>query len=125
MISLGHRRRGFRLSLTPMIDVVFLLLVFFMLAARFGTDDAIDISTATSGGAYDGAPRLVTIAPEAIRLNGTSVPLEALAGDLSPLMQTSDDVVALRPVGGVPLQGLVDVMTTLREAGIANLVVVE
>ncbi|NSY41645.1 biopolymer transporter ExbD, partial [Leisingera sp. ANG59] len=31
-------------SLTPMIDVVFLLLVFFMLASRFGMDTVLQLA---------------------------------------------------------------------------------
>ncbi|MES9848528.1 MAG: biopolymer transporter ExbD, partial [Candidatus Thiodiazotropha sp.] len=37
------RRSGQVLNLTPLIDVVFLLLVFFMLTAHFIEDEAIDI----------------------------------------------------------------------------------
>ena len=36
MFHFAPARRSRKPSLTPMIDVVFLLLVFFMLAARFG-----------------------------------------------------------------------------------------
>ena len=36
-------------SLTPMIDVVFLLLVFFMLASRFGVDMEIPLNLAGQG----------------------------------------------------------------------------
>ena len=32
-------------NLTPLIDVVFLLLVFFMLAAQFGRETALDLAT--------------------------------------------------------------------------------
>ena len=38
MLQFGPPRPRRKPSLTPMIDVVFLLLVFFMLAARFGQD---------------------------------------------------------------------------------------
>ena len=39
-----HRRSGVVLNLTPLIDIVFLLLVFFMLTAHFIEDQAIDIT---------------------------------------------------------------------------------
>ena len=44
MIQLNTVIRRRRPSLTPMIDVVFLLLIFFMLVARFGVDKVIDIN---------------------------------------------------------------------------------
>ena len=48
MLDLPAQGRRRRIGLTPMIDVVFLLLVFFMLAARFGGTDAIPL-TLTGG----------------------------------------------------------------------------
>lgn len=47
-----------------MIDVVFLLLVFFMLAARFGMDTTLSLATVPTGvSTYNGAPRLIEVAP--------------------------------------------------------------
>ena len=66
----ARRRRG--LNLTPMIDVVFLLLVFFMLVSRFGQLDGVPLALA--GGAapgWSGAPRLVDVRPDGLSLNGT------------------------------------------------------
>ena len=57
-------------SLTPMIDVVFLLLVFFMLASRFGSDALVPLSLGGSGDTYSGPPRLIDVLPEGQRLNG-------------------------------------------------------
>jgi len=60
MIDLGLTARPKRKpSLTPMIDVVFLLLVFFMLASRFGVDTVVPFPLAGGGGSYAGPPRLV------------------------------------------------------------------
>jgi len=44
MASERHRRSNVVLNLTPLIDIVFLLLVFFMLTAHFIEDEAIDIT---------------------------------------------------------------------------------
>ena len=56
--DLGPRRRPRRMSLTPMIDVVFLLLIFFMLASRFGMDAVLPIAGGSEGAGSDwqGAP---------------------------------------------------------------------
>lgn len=45
-----------RPSLTPMIDVVFLLLVFFMLASRFGMDQVVEMPIASGGGTLPARP---------------------------------------------------------------------
>lgn len=112
-------------SLTPMIDVVFLLLVFFMLAARFGHDMALPLSTAGIGSTYSGPPRLVEIDRGAVLLNGVPLPLESLAASLDPLMETPEDTVILRPRGAADLQDLVQVLDHLRAAGLTQVVIVE
>ncbi len=122
-LDLGPERRPRRPSLTPMIDVVFLLLVFFMLAARFGVEGAVAVAAGGAGaGGWDGPPRIVDIAPDALRLNGAPVAAEALAGRLRPLMPAPDAPVILRPREGASLERALAVAERLRAAGIADLV---
>ncbi|PKQ11654.1 MAG: biopolymer transporter ExbD [Alphaproteobacteria bacterium HGW-Alphaproteobacteria-1] len=125
MISFGPPRVPRRPSLTPMIDVVFLLLVFFMLAARFGHDLSLPMLTGGTPSAYDGPPRLVAITGDGVALNGRALPLGALADALGPLMETPEDIVVLRPAEGVPLARLIEVSDTLAAAGLGRLMVVE
>jgi biopolymer transport protein ExbD len=117
------RRR--RPSLTPMIDVVFLLLIFFMLAAQFGRDAALPLAPGGAGAAYSGPPRLVEIGPDALALNGRPVTLADLPAALAPLTESPGDTIVLRPRGGAPLQRLIDVAERLSEAGFTALAVVE
>ena len=125
-LSFGSTPRRRKPSLTPMIDVVFLLLVFFMLAARFGVDNAIPLAPALSGGGeYRGAPRLVTVAPEGVRLNGVALAPENLVGALRQLMPEDDSIVVLRAVDGADLQGLVAVLDRLGAAGMTRIVLAE
>jgi biopolymer transport protein ExbD len=125
MISFGPPRAARRPSLTPMIDVVFLLLVFFMLAARFGHDLSLPMVIGGGAAAYDGPPRLVVIEAERLTLNGRALPLDALAEALGPLMETPEDIVVLRPAEGVPLARLIEVRDALAAAGLGRLMVVE
>lgn len=113
-------------SLTPMIDVVFLLLVFFMLAARFGQDVAIPLGAGGGAGeAWSGPPRLVDIRPGTVALNGVETGLGDLADALRPLIETPADPVVLRPRDGADLQRVIDVMDTLNAAGFGRLILVE
>jgi len=114
-----------RPSLTPMIDVVFLLLVFFMLASRFGLDAVIPMPLASGGGAYEGPPRIVDILPEEVRLNG--IPLEdaELAEEMQRYVTGEDDVIVLRGTGGASLQRVVSVGSALRAAGFTQMVLIE
>ena len=126
MISLGPAPARRRPSLTPMIDVVFLLLVFFMLAARFGVEGTLRLDLAGQGGAedYAGPPRLIDVLPEGQRLNGVAVDMPALLADLPALMDSPADILVLRPRDGAPLQRLVTVAEALAAAGLTRVVVV-
>ena len=124
MMSFATPRPRRRVSLTPMIDVVFLLLVFFMLAARFGTERALVLSAGGAAAGWEGAPRLVEVAPNAVRLNGAVVEEGALAEALAPILPEGGAVV-LRPIEGATLQRLVDLTEVLEAAGAGRVLVVE
>jgi biopolymer transport protein ExbD len=125
MIRLGDPPPRRRPNLTPMIDVVFLLLVFFMLVSRFDLEGAVPVAVAGSGAGYSGPPRLVEIGPDGLSLNGLPVAPEALADALAPLMQDPGDVVVLRGRDGADLQALMAVMDRLGDAGLTRVVLVE
>ena len=55
-LSDARRRRRSLISLTPLIDVVFILLIFFMLASSFSTEEAIELSMPGSGAAEGALP---------------------------------------------------------------------
>jgi biopolymer transport protein ExbD len=112
------------MSLTPMIDVVFLLLVFFMLAARFDQTAVVPI-TLGGGGAYTGPPRLVDVTPNAVLLNGVQIPQSELARRVLILMDNPTDTVVFRARGTADVQRIVDVMSDLRQEGLTALTLVE
>ncbi len=124
-IDLGEARRPRRPSLTPLIDVVFLLLVFFMLASRFGGESALALRAGGAGGKWSGPPRLVDVGAGEPRLNGVAVTLDTLAAALAPLVVNMDDPVILRAGADADVQDLADVLSRLDAAGFARLVVME
>lgn len=111
-------------SLTPMIDVVFLLLVFFMLASRFGQEAQMPLVLGGTGEGYSGPPRLIDVLPESQRLNGIDRNMDDLLAALTALTASPADTVVLRARDGAELQRLVSVITALREAGFAAVAVV-
>jgi len=114
-----------RPSLTPMIDVVFLLLVFFMLASRFGLDAVLPVPLAGSGSGYSGPPRLVEVLPEGLKLNGMALEAGTLPVALADLVETPGDTIVLRGAEGTKLQRVVTIATALRKAGFTSVVLVE
>lgn len=110
-----------------MIDVVFLLLVFFMLASRFEMETSLPLHLAGQGAGepYSGPPRLIDILPGELRLNGVPVAADMLVEDITALTETRADTIVLRARDGARLQGVVDVMQRLEQAGFTALVLVE
>lgn len=138
-LQFGTDRPRRRPNLTPMIDVVFLLLVFFMLVSRFGIETVLPLSTAGGAGAdWSGPPRLVEVGPAGrVTLNGVPVgagtldspaPADlasALQAALAPLMASSADPVVLRGRDGAALSDLVGVTEALRAGGVLHLLLVD
>lgn len=124
MILISPRRRR-RMSLTPMIDVVFLLLIFFMLAARFGTDGALQVTAGSANTDISGPPRLLDVYPEKLRLNGIIVAESELLDELSRLAVSRDEALFLRSRASADVQRLIDVMEILTTAGFGALVLAE
>ncbi|CUH67335.1 biopolymer transport protein ExbD [Thalassovita gelatinovora] len=124
MFSFASPRRTRRPSLTPMIDVVFLLLVFFMLASQFGRDSALPMAAAGRGQAYSGPPRMVDVGADNLRLNGVVMSAEALV-DLLRSMAGDDDMIILRGDEDTTVQRLVDVSVVLQQSGFMRLALVE
>jgi biopolymer transport protein ExbD len=125
MFSFPTTRRSRRASLTPMIDVVFLLLVFFMLASQFGKDAALPLIVGRQGAAYEGPPRLVQISADTIRLNGVTVALDELVDMLAPMITSPDDIIVLQSDETATLQRLVIVTDKLAAAGYGQIAMVE
>lgn len=124
-MSFGDALPRRRPNLTPMIDVVFLLLVFFMLASRFGTDMFLPLRVAGQGGGYSGPPRLVDIAPEAVSLNGVEVAADDIAARLEPLTEARTDTIILRARDAADLQRVIEVMELLKAGGFTSFVLLE
>ena len=129
MIQLNTIIRRRRPSLTPMIDVVFLLLIFFMLVARFGVDKVIDINLPSALGQnvqYEGAPRLVEIkSGNIVSLNGSQTALDQLSNKLRELMPSPNALIILRSSAEANTQDLLDVLLYLKSEKITNVSVLE
>lgn len=118
------RRRRALISLTPLIDVVFILLVFFMLASSFLDWRAIELSAsgrAAEGASMEGA-LLIEIRPEGLRMSGETVSLEALGSRVAQrVSERPDQPVLVQPEPGVSLQQAVQVLDRLTVSGVTRM----
>ncbi|MCG8426119.1 MAG: biopolymer transporter ExbD [Chromatiales bacterium] len=126
---MGYERRqrsNVVLNLTPLIDIVFLLLVFFMLTAHFIEEQSIDITlpTATSADEQRDNPYVeITLTPRGeFRLNDTTVPDEELEQAIRTALNSPEkEFVRLRGDHQAQFGKAVKVIDAARNAGAASL----
>ena len=109
-------RRRRRLSMTSLIDVIFLLLLFFMLTSTFTKYGEIELMAAGQGASADTeAERLfLTLRPEGLMLNGTPVALDELRARLEAPEGADPRLLLISPAQATSSQELVDVLTLAR-----------
>ncbi|WP_303905451.1 ExbD/TolR family protein [Thiohalomonas denitrificans] len=118
----GRRRATQMPNLTPLIDAVFLLLVFFMLTSHFVREEAlnIDLPVAESGEATgeDGQLEVIINAQGRFLVNDHVVEPEALEATLRrSLEQRENRIVRIRGDRGADLGSAVKVLDKARKAG--------
>jgi len=109
-------RRPAPISLTPLIDVVFILLTFFLLASTFDDRIAIPLQPADSAGTSSAAGEsiLVSIGPGWVGIGRDRLSpqdarsrLERIGAERGPL------TVLMRPMAEADAQDMVDALTAL------------
>jgi biopolymer transport protein ExbD len=122
--SAAARARSRRplVSLTPLIDVVFILLVFFMLASSFSTEQVIDMlapSDAETASSSDEGAALVRVRSTGdLDLNGEGLTRTELAQRVAALSVSEPGRRYLvQPAAGVSMQQLVTVVDLLKSSG--------
>lgn len=119
---LRQQRPKLVLSLTPLIDVVFILLIFFMLASQFVDWRQIELmpEAQVSGDVVDDQTSSLQLLNDgSFLVNGQTVDELGMAVDR--LKSTdSDRAVFLSPEDAVQIQYVVDVVEALNEAGLTE-----
>ena len=107
------RRRRRKLSMTSLIDVIFLLLLFFMLTSTFSKFSEVELAAAAGAGAPAQAtpPLFLQRAQDSIQLNGDVWEIDALNKGIENAEEATL-IVALQD--GVNAQRLTDLLVALR-----------
>ncbi|SLN58169.1 Biopolymer transport protein ExbD/TolR [Roseovarius albus] len=116
-----HTRRR-RLTMTSLIDVIFLLLLFFMLSSTFSKFAEVELSAASAGraGNSEVTKSFLQLGEDTLSVNGQDVLPGALPeafADIAPNAETVPVIVSLSDE--VTAQRLTDVLVILR--GISRL----
>lgn len=103
------------ISLTPLVDVIFLLLLFFMLSSTFTSFGQVEIGAPAGGGGQGPSPdALVVVEQDALRLNGRTIEADALKAEAEQLRQQDVKTVLLLVRGHATTQDLVSALSTLK-----------
>ena len=119
-----HGSEETEINLTPMLDIVFIMLIFFVVTTSFVKESGIEVNrpTAQTAERRDQGNILIAISP-----NG-EIWIDKRAVDIRAVRAVVERLVAENPEGGVIIQGdreaqiglLVKVMDQVRKAGIVN-----
>lgn len=109
------RRRG-AISVTSLIDVIFLLLLFFMLSSTFTKYGEIELTAAGGGAGKAISPVYLRLDGDALTLNGAPVELAEIGEKLAAQSKGGADTVLLSLGDRTSSQRFVDVYAALRAA---------
>ncbi len=117
----GRARIHSHLDIAPLIDIVFLLLVFFMLTSTFLVPEAIELELPKSATATITEVTPITVALNAsgeLALNGKALALDQLRAAIEPLITENSGVtITLKSDAQTEVQQLLQVMDEIRSAG--------
>ena len=115
------------LNLTPLIDMVFLLVIFFMLTSNFISQTGIEITLPASSSRELFEDQDITVyitKDNTLVLNGNKVLLEDLERELRGLLKDNPDKpVIMKADEKISLEFAVEVMDAAKTAEAANLVI--
>ena len=129
MQIVGPVRRKNIISLTPLIDVVFILLIFFMLATSFSRYGSYSIQTSepADSTSVDSEKSVLIEISESGMISIDSKVHSAI--DLRQRLQTASQVdigttVIIKPAKEVPIQKVVGILDVLAELEMINITII-
>ncbi|MDZ7374499.1 MAG: biopolymer transporter ExbD [candidate division KSB1 bacterium] len=128
MQLLSRRRRRVLINITSLIDVLFLLLIFFAISTTFREQPGLNLALpeAQHGGLEQLAQELVVeVAPDRrIFLAGEEVPLDSLEARLQSILPSlAEKKLLLRADESVPHGLVVRAMDAAKAAGVETIVI--
>jgi len=127
VIDLDTVPRRASISLTPLIDVVFILLLFFMLATRFDVwqSDSVSATAVEASEVVDDESQKITVvvaADSSLSIDGEALSQVQLRQELEQLKVESDEaLIVLSADVNTSVQQLYDVVQVVKASGLHRL----
>ena len=101
--------------MTSLIDVIFLLLLFFMLSSTFSKFTEVELASVSAQGTGTANRTLfLQVTPDTLRLNTAELRIEGLSARLNDTLASGEAKLILSLSGDVTSQRLTDVLVILR-----------
>ena len=109
------------ISLTALIDVVFILLLFFMLTSTFMNWRQIDVSAASESESQEKELRYLTLLNDngEFKIDNLTVNVNDRTAVQTIVEQSPDAVYVINVESGVHTQGMIDLLDAFKTAGAA------
>ena len=129
-----RKKKGMTFMLIPLVDVIFLLLTFFMLSSNLAPYSALILGSYQREGGASASPAtakpeeaqpdvILVVSAGAVRANGTTLPLEDFLDEAERLKESGAErvVVFVRP--SATAQDIVSVLEALKRTAFASVTV--
>lgn len=118
-----------KVDMTPMLDIVFIMLIFFIVTTSFVKEAGIEVKTLEKNTKTTASSKSVTISIESngmILMNGRYVDLERVVANIQSFLAENNTTNALvRAQAETPHGLVVEVIDKTKQAGIENVMVTE
>ena len=124
MFAEKQSQRRVTLDMSPMMDIVFLLLIFFLVTSTFLPDSGMDLELpeSTTVTQSELAPTMISVAEDgALRLDGEAISVEELEQRVAALPQSDRQRITVRADARVDYGVIVRIIDALRNAGVSGL----
>jgi len=118
-----QRRPGLRMELSPLIDCIFQLLIFFMLSSTFLTPSIkLTLPTAEAGSVSAVDKIMVTLSSDdTIYINKQQVTFETLGPEIRRLLRDSDEkIITIRGDSDINFSAFVRALDIAKQNGAVN-----
>ncbi|HJN48294.1 MAG TPA: biopolymer transporter ExbD [Acidobacteriota bacterium] len=121
MFSDEQSRRRVSLDISPLLDVVFLLLIFFLVTTTFMPDASMDLELpeSTTATQSEVAATVVTVGEDGgVQIDGDSVSMQELERTIAALLPEEREKITVRADARVDYGVIVRIIDALRNAGV-------
>ena len=123
---LSRREEELVVNITSLIDVIFILLIFFMVSTQFKRSSLpLDLPQSEDSTQEQNTTKVLAVTANAIELDGNAVTLETLQATLTALYEQNPELaLSLECERTVDFERIVQILTKIQAAGISRIGIV-